>query len=200
MPSSIGYQFDSTRPEIDGEALQQFSECFHFSCTARKASPYPDGTDSVTRASACRNSSLVCVISVSSGSSSSMEITRLSIPRRSNSPASCRRCSSSRPPGVFQRCVCDSIYGNNSASDLNSMKAWSANVTGRPFFTIVVEGVTSDCRETASAHSNGLTLTNVIAIHNMNRTTTRILLTRPSTITSTAYYEQLSNSQSKRET
>src|SRR6202044_3613321 len=79
-PSLLGYQLESTRAAIDGEALQQFNECFHFSCTARNASAYPAGTGSLTAANAVTRSSRVCVTSVSSGPSSTMETTRLSTP------------------------------------------------------------------------------------------------------------------------
>src|SRR5438105_6063542 len=49
MPSSIGYQFESTRPEIDGEALQQFSECFHFSRSEEHTSELQSRVDLVCR-------------------------------------------------------------------------------------------------------------------------------------------------------
>jgi len=42
--------------------------------------------------------------------------------RRSESLASSLRAASSRPPWSFQRRVWDSMYGNNSDSDLNSIK------------------------------------------------------------------------------
>ena len=37
MPSSIGYQFESTRAEIDGDALQQFTSMFPFFLHREKA-------------------------------------------------------------------------------------------------------------------------------------------------------------------
>src|SRR6516225_2986727 len=107
IPSSIGYQFESTLAAITGEALQQFSECRHFSCTARNASAYPLGIVSFTAATASCSSALVCVTSASSGRSSIIDTTRLSTASRSNVLSSPFNSSSLILP--FQRFLCDSM-------------------------------------------------------------------------------------------
>src|SRR6266446_8045112 len=64
------------------------------------------------------------------------------------------------------------------------MKPYSANFTGRPSLTIVVEGVTSACSETPSAQRGKLILKTVKAAHNINHETGSIFLERSFTIPS----------------